>query len=147
MFAIHEAHDITKMEVDELIESLLTYEMSLKVSHVEKKTKGIAFKASNCDSISHNTNVSNDVYDDTTAMLAKKILAIKVILMLLRTCTIPVIKLPNAWKVEITLENEGRMNVAILNRPEAREHNVESVKSMEAYTWSALIIWESKKKN
>ena len=42
--AIEEAHDITKLKMDELLRSLLTLEMT--ISHREnKKGKGIAFKS------------------------------------------------------------------------------------------------------
>lgn len=59
------------MKVDELIGSLLTYEMPFEADQSEKKPKGVAFKAANSDSLSQNSDVANDSYEDTLAMLAK----------------------------------------------------------------------------
>lgn len=49
--AIEEVQDITKMKVDELIEYLFTYEMSLDDTNAEYKNKGVAFKATDYDLI------------------------------------------------------------------------------------------------
>lgn len=46
-----EVHDTLKMKVDELIDSLLTYEMPLEVNQYEKKPKGLTFKAATSDSL------------------------------------------------------------------------------------------------
>ncbi|KAA0048309.1 gag-pol polyprotein [Cucumis melo var. makuwa] len=57
--AIEEAHDITKLKLDELIGSLLTFEMT--ISHREnKKGKGVAFK-----SIYEDESMGDQVDDET----------------------------------------------------------------------------------
>lgn len=42
---IYEVYDTSRMKVDKLIGSLLTYEMSLEANQYEKKHKGVAFNA------------------------------------------------------------------------------------------------------
>ena len=67
--ATEEVHDLSQMKVDELIGSLMTYELSLPKS--EKKNKGLAVKSSITYRREQVLSDTDDDINDTIALLAK----------------------------------------------------------------------------
>ena len=67
--AIEEVHDLKKLKFDELMGSLMTFELSLP--NIEKKHKGVALKSSILDQKEQVYSDSDNEIDDTIAMLAK----------------------------------------------------------------------------
>ena len=65
---IDEVHDTSAMKVDELIGSLLTYEMSFSGSS-EKKSRALAFKSSAPESLSPQAETSSESYEESLALL------------------------------------------------------------------------------
>lgn len=68
---IDEVHTTSQMKVDELIGSLLMYEISLKADQPYKNPKCFAFKVTNYEPISQSSEVFNESYEDSVALLAK----------------------------------------------------------------------------
>ena len=66
---IEEVHDLKTLKFDELMGSLMTFELSLP--RMEKKHKGMAFKSSIHDQNEQVYTDSDNEIDDTIAMLAK----------------------------------------------------------------------------
>lgn len=67
---IDEVHDTSEMKVDELIGSLLTYEMSFADSS-EKKHRGLALKTTSAEPESPKMEGSSESYDESLALMVK----------------------------------------------------------------------------
>lgn len=66
---IEEVHDLKTLKFDELMGSIMTFELSLP--KMEKKHKGMALKSSIHDQKEHVYSDSDKEIDDTIAMLTK----------------------------------------------------------------------------
>ncbi|KAA0054892.1 Receptor-like protein 12 [Cucumis melo var. makuwa] len=69
--AIEEAQDITTLKLNELFESLLTFEMAM-LDRESKKGKGIAFKSAYDQETTANQSGNEANQDDSIALLTKQ---------------------------------------------------------------------------
>ena len=67
---IEEAQDLKKLELDDLLRKLLTYEIHLKEDEGENSKKGIALKATNEDCTSYGEE-SNDTDEEAFLLIVQ----------------------------------------------------------------------------
>lgn len=118
--------------------------MSLS-DHIEKKPKRVAFNASNSDSISQHTNVTNDSYYDTLSMLAKNFGRIMRRFDKRKSNNSGQLgvhfnrdKTPQGYKLGTSRREEIIMEM--VNRTKANGFNAVSVKALGTYRLNAPII-------